>query len=122
MSFAIGHFALGATLTALVVTYLLPKLPYPRTVVVLGGVWALLPDAAKLAPTNPDLVAFHDSLWTDVFWFHRTLDRFDATDSPRLSALLVAVFLLVTFLAERRKYRTFTRVRDAYDEADFQTR
>jgi hypothetical protein len=122
MSFAIGHFALGATVTALVVTYLLPKLPYPRTVVVLGGVWALLPDAAKLVPTNPDLVAFHGSLWADVFWFHRTLDRVDATDSPRLSALLVAVFVLVTFLAERRKYRTFTRVREAYDEADFQTR
>ncbi|SEO66188.1 hypothetical protein SAMN04487948_10442 [Halogranum amylolyticum] len=116
MSFAIGHFALGATVTALIVTYLLPRLPYPRTIVALGGAWALVPDAAKLRPTSRTLVAFHDGQWADIFWLHRTLDRLDATDSPRVSALLVAVFLVVTLLSERRAYRTGPRVHELYDE------
>jgi hypothetical protein len=122
MSLAIGHFALGATATALVVTYLLPKLPYPRTLVLLGGVWSLLPDAAKLFSAAPRLVAFHESQWANAFWFHRALDRFDAADSPRTSAVLVAVLLLVTFVVERRDYRTHARLGKAYDELDLPTR
>jgi hypothetical protein len=122
MSFAIGHFAFGATLTALLVTFLLPRIPYPRTAVLVGGVWAMVPDAAKLAPASSRLVAFHDSPWADVFWLHGVLDRFDAADSPRLSALLVAVLLLVTVVAEHREYRASSRVRDAYEELDLPTR
>lgn len=122
MSLAIGHFALGAAATALVVTYLLPKLPYPRTLVLLGGAWSLLPDAAKLFSAAPRLVAFHDSQWANAFWFHRALDRFDTADSPRTSALLVAALLLVTFVVERRNYRTHARVHEAYDEVDLPAR
>lgn len=117
MSFAIGHFALGAAVTALIVTYLLPNAPYPRTLVLTGGLWALIPDAAKLV-TSPKLTAFHESVFADLFWFHRTLDRIDAPDSAGVSALFVALFFLVTVLVERRERQQFSRTSDGYDDRD----
>lgn len=105
MSQGIAHFALGAALGALLVAYLLPSVPYPRTVTLLSGGWALVPDAAKLASGSPRLAAFHDSAWADLFWLHRTLDVWDGGDSSEISALLVAALLLASVIAERRAYR-----------------
>lgn len=102
MSQAITHFAIGAALTALVVTAL-PGVPYPRTVVLIGGGWALVPDAAKIVPRSR-LRAFHRSRWADVFWLHRTLDRVDRSDSSRVASAAVATLILVTAFVEWWSY------------------
>lgn len=116
MSQAITHFAVGAALTAVVVTLLVPGVRYPRTWVLVGGGWAMVPDAGKLV-TDPSVLAFHGSPWADLFWFHLTLDRLDPTDSTLPAAAAVAGLILVTLLAERRSYRTPEPIRAAVDEA-----
>ena len=103
MSQGITHFSVGASATALIVA-LGPPRPYPRTLVLLGGVWALVPDAAKLLP-HPLLRRFHRSVCADLFWFHRTLDRLDEDDSARVGALSLSVLVVLTSLLERRSRR-----------------
>ncbi|MFC4357547.1 hypothetical protein ACFO0N_06225 [Halobium salinum] len=110
MSQGIAHFALGAALTALVVAFLLPFVPYPRTVTLAGGGWALVPDAPHLVE-SPTMEALHDSAWADLFWFHRALDRWDVSDSTEVAALFVAALLFATLVAEYRTYRWQTRHR-----------
>ncbi|WP_255152537.1 hypothetical protein [Halorarius halobius] len=113
MSMAIAHFAFGGAVTVLVVTYLLPGLPYPRAAALAGGVWAMLPDAHWVSPVAAaDLKALHASRLVDVFFLHHSLDTLDPTDSKRVAAALVALFFLVTLVAERREYRALERVRE----------
>ncbi len=114
---AIGHFAFGAAMTTLLVTVLVPTVRYPRTFVLVGGGWAMVPDFHWISPVaNQQLRAIHQtSLWTDLFWFHRTLDRIDPTDSKSIAAVLLAFFILATAVAERRGYRTPAMVASAYE-------
>ncbi|AGN02736.1 hypothetical protein L593_13985 [Salinarchaeum sp. Harcht-Bsk1] len=105
MSQGITHFAVGATVTVLLVTVAIPTVRYPRTWTLVGGGWALVPDASKLHAV-PETLAFHDSILANVCWAHRTLDRLDPGDSTTwASAALLALFG-ATVLAERRSYRT----------------
>ncbi|SDK72418.1 hypothetical protein [Natronorubrum texcoconense] len=113
MSQAILHFAVGGTLTALLIA-LVPDVPYPRTLVLIGGGWAMIPDAAKLA-SHPALLALHDSPVADIFWFHRTLDHLDESDSVRLASVALVIFIVVTSLLERRSYRAPEVVRERGD-------
>ena len=105
MAQGITHFAVGATLTTLLETLAVPDVRYPRVWTLLGGGWAMLPDAAKLVDSDA-VYAFHYTRWADLFWGHRTLDRADADDSTLLGAAAVALFILVTAVAEHREYRT----------------
>jgi hypothetical protein len=117
VSLAITHFAVGAALTALVLTYLLPRVRYPRLVAGLGGGWAMVPDVHWLSPVAAEtLKGAHGSPLADVFWFHRVLDVADPTDSKAVAAAAVAGLLLVTALVERREYRAPERVRAAAAE------
>jgi hypothetical protein len=119
MSMAIAHFAFGAGLTALVVTYLVPRVPYPRTLVVCGGLWAMVPDAHWVLPVFEDTTkAFHRSAWADFFWLHRTLDRVDVGDSKAVAAVLVGALLIATMLAERRDYRAARLVQETITEEE----
>lgn len=121
MSLGLGHFAFGAMLTALVLAVFLPRIPYPRTLTILGGTWALLPDAVKLVGNSPKLTAFHNSPIADVFWLHYTLDVVDPADSARVSTLFVAGLLLVTMFAEfrARQRRGETEVRTQQTESEY---
>lgn len=110
MSQGITHFAFGGTVTAITVA-LLPDVPYPRTLILVGGGWGLVPDAVKLA-RHPILTAFHDSPIADAFWFHRTFDRLDVADSVGLATVSLAIFIGVTSILERRSYRTLETARD----------
>jgi hypothetical protein len=96
------HFAIGAALTALLVT-VASGVPYPRTLILLGGGWALVPDAAKIV-SHSRLRAFHRSRLADVFWFHRTLDRVDRSDSSRVASAALALLILVTAFVEWWSY------------------
>ncbi|MFC6864666.1 hypothetical protein ACFQGE_14510 [Halomicroarcula sp. GCM10025817] len=116
MVLAIGHFALGATLTTVLVVLFGARVPFPRTVVLLGGSLAMIPDLQQIAPVaGPTLSAFHDSWVADLFWFHRTLDVLDPGDSALVAGALVAVFVVVTAVSEYWDYRPPAAVRDVTD-------
>lgn len=105
MSIALAHFAVGASLATVAVLYFIPELPYERVVILLSGVWAMIPDVAKLGLGSPrQATVLFDSVWANVFWFHQRLDVIDATDSVRFAAVAVGVFIGVTALAERWEY------------------
>ncbi|WP_255197380.1 hypothetical protein [Halorarius litoreus] len=113
MSLAIAHFAFGAAITVLVVTYLVPGVRYPRLVALLGGVWAMVPDVHWVSPVAAaQLKAIHGSPVVDVFFLHHTLDALDAGDSKVVGAALVGLLVVATALAERREYRALERVRN----------
>ena len=61
------------------------------------------------------LSEFHGSPWADLFWFHRTLDALDSTDSKTSAAVLLARFVLTTIVAERRSYRTPAAVVETFE-------
>lgn len=117
MSMAIAHFAFGAAMTTLVITFFVPVVWYPRTVILAGGGWAMVPDFHWVSPVaNRGLHRIHEtSPMTDLFWFHRTLDRLDPTDSKSIAALFIAIFIVATVTAEHRSYRVPERVKAAYD-------
>ena len=117
MAQAITHFALGATLTTLVETFAPADVRYPRVLALVGGGWAMLPDAAKLVDHDA-VYAFHYTRWADLFWGHRTLDRVDGDDSTLLGAVAVAALVLVTAVVENRSYRSPRTVDAATVRAD----
>jgi hypothetical protein len=110
VSLAVTHFVVGAILTTLLVTLLVPSVTYPRVWVLVGGGWGMVPDVEKVY-SHPAASALHDSQFADVFWFHRTLDVFDASDSALVGAVAIAALIAVTALAERRSYRALDAVR-----------
>jgi hypothetical protein len=111
VSLAITHFAVGGICTALVALYLLPPTRYARTFVLLGGAWGMLPDAHWVAPLYaPELKALHSSVFTNIFWFHQTLDVVDPTDSYTVAALALGGFILIVSLGDHWTYRTAERI------------
>jgi hypothetical protein len=107
MSIALGHFAFGSAMTVLVVAYLVPDVPYPRLVALLGGGWAMVPDVSWISPVfAAELRQYHDTWIADVFWLHGTMDALDPSDSNVAAAAMVAFLIVATALAERRAYRT----------------
>ena len=114
---ALAHFALGAALTTLLVTFLVPGVWYPRSVILAGGAWAMIPDLHWISPIATDrLREFHNAaVWTDLFWFHRSLDRADPTDSKATAALFLVLLFAATAIAERRGYRALASVEAAYE-------
>lgn len=118
MSTALAHFTFGATLTTLLVTYLIPCVR-PRPLILLGGVWATLPDVWRIMPLYRfEMRIFHASPWADVFWFHATLDRVDPMDSQRFAFAMLLIFLVVTVSAERRNHRALAVIRDRFGDAN----
>ena len=107
MSMAIAHVAFGAAMTTLAVAAVRPRVGYPGTLAVAGGVWAILPDLHWISPVAPrQLHRVHQtSPWVDLFWAHRTLDDVDPTDSKSVAALFVGLLLVATLFAEWRSNR-----------------
>ncbi|WP_158055650.1 hypothetical protein [Halorussus halophilus] len=118
MSLSVTHFAVGATLTVLVETYLVPNISYPRAIAILGGIWAMVPDAQKLSPVfQSELATLHYSPLANVFWFHRWLDVTDSGDSVAVAAASLFGLFVATVVSERRSYRALERVREFAGEA-----
>ncbi|WP_459192997.1 hypothetical protein [Halosimplex sp. J119] len=118
MSLAIAHFAVGAACTAVVLT-VLPDAPFQRTLVVIGGIWAMIPDAWRFLPVTAGEYAheFHATPLANLFWFHNVLDRVDVGDSNATGVVLLAGLLCVTAAAEYRDYRAPEPVREAFPDA-----
>lgn len=137
MSMAITHFAFGAAMTTVLVTLFfslgpsplsalvgnsawdrLPAVPYPRTVVLFGGVWAMLPDAYRISPVGRSwLFDFHKGHWADLFWFHRTLDVLDPHDSELAAILAVLLLIGATAATELWELRAAERVSETAEAA-----
>lgn len=80
MAPAIVHFLVGASLALLLVTPIALRYDlspeWPLWLVVVGGLWGLIPDVHHIAPVyQAELYSFHNSPWVDLFAFHYTLDR-----------------------------------------------
>lgn len=77
MSLAIGHFAIGVGLAALILTLFYKKLPKKWTIkwdviiIFASGLWAIIPDYPKL---YSDYVSTHP-LWMNIFWGHTIIDK-----------------------------------------------
>lgn len=130
MSMAIGHFAVGASST-MVMLHMLPlrirlKITIARGfIVILGGLWAMLPDLRQFSNllhhfndnywtkinlfhqiTLPDLTVFidrmhvfHDSRWANICFFHQLMDVIDKRDSVLVSGALVLAMVLIISVA-----------------------
>jgi hypothetical protein len=123
MSLGIGHFMIGATLTAVALWMVRPGLPYTRSATLFGGAWAMIPDAGKIERfATPEMLAFHDSPAANVFWGHRYLDVVDAGDSAGFAAAATAAFLLVSVLTEVAAARRDRRPVDVTTAAGSPTR
>lgn len=110
MSLGIGHFAVGATVTTLALWLLWPRMANHRSLVIFGGLWAMIPDAGKLSMfQTEEVLAFHDSAAANVFWGHRYLDILDSGDSPEVAGFCLALLALVSLLAEIDASRLRTR-------------
>lgn len=105
-------------MTTLLVTMLLPRSWFPRTLVMLGGLWGLLPDLYWVSPVATQRLEeiHHTAIWTDIFWFHRTLDQVDPSDSKLIVVMTVVFLLTATALAEVRDYTAPAPVRRVYGE------
>lgn len=98
---AIAHFAVGTMATALLLALAAPRLLHSPTVLVAGGVWAMVPDVHHVLPTGSELVrSFHMSVWSNAFWFHHYLDRIDPENSRPFAGALVLGLLVVLAACE----------------------
>lgn len=99
MSLPITHFAIGATLTLLVLWIVAPTYPYRGTLAVGGGIWALVPDVHYISPVyTAELESIKHSYVGDLFWFHRSLDSLVRGRGSRVVAGLAIATLLVVVL------------------------
>ncbi len=106
MAQAIVHFLVGASIVVLFTTPLALRYETVRrhglAIGTGGGLWAMLPDLHHVVPVySGPIRAFHQSMWTDLFGFHYTLDldpvRAYNTDRLVLAAVLVFLGAAVTF-------------------------
>lgn len=104
MSYSIGHFGLGAGLTAglLAGTKLHKSVKRDEGIAIVGGLWGMAPDISKIIPA---LKTFHNSWWADLFWFHHIIDAWiDPTDSYYVSSgflLFMIIMLTVLWYVDR---------------------
>jgi hypothetical protein len=118
MSLAIAHFAVGGTLTTLVLLYVLPPTRYARSLVVVGGLWGMVPDVHWVSPVFvTELRVLHHSAFANVFWLHRTLDVVDTGESKLFAAVAVAGFVATSVLADRWAYATREQAAEPSDSA-----
>ena len=101
MSLAIAHFSVGVMATALLLTLVAPRLLRSPTILVLGGIWGMLPDSHWVLPWGSGIVkSVHQTVWANIFWFHRYMDLADPTDSPKLAAVTVGALVIVLLICE----------------------
>jgi len=102
MSLAITHFAVGATGMILILELTQTDTDYRASLVLLSGLWGLIPDLHYVAPIFADKLKYiKQSIWGNVFWFHGYLDGLQqGRGSRRVAVIVVFIFLTVTVLSE----------------------
>ena len=91
------HMGLAGIVTAVVLLAVAPGYRYRGTVIGVSMLWAVVPDFHHALGSVPRLQAgwkavLHESALTNLFWFHRLIDRAEPGDSPLLSAAMWLVF------------------------------
>lgn len=120
MSLAIAHFAVGVAATALLVTLLAPRFLHSPTVLVAGGLWAIVPDVHHVLPAGSSTVrALHVSVWSDLFWFHHYIDRVTPEAEEPFAAVLIGAFVVLPacelFVRVRASSIPLSLVRDRHE-------
>lgn len=101
MSMPLAHFAVGAAGMTVLLAAVAPRFRFDRTLIVLSGVWAMVPDAYRVIPLVSDqLQVFRGRPLNDLFWFHGTLDVADPADTWSVVVLAVAVLLVASVAAD----------------------
>jgi len=96
---AVTHFAVGLLFAVLFIVPAVERFE-DSTIMVTSGVWALGPDIDKFVPA---LDALHESVWSNVFWLHPTMDAFE-TSFPNAEAFVVLSMLVIAVaMTERRE-------------------
>ena len=95
---ALTHFAIGLT-GGLLIAPSISRLDN-SSVPILSGIWALGPDINKFIP---QLDFLHDSVWSNIFWFHPTFDSLE-TSFPNIEAFSALVLLLFTVILLEGRY------------------
>lgn len=122
MSLALAHFAIGATGTTVLVALLPGRIRISRTLVLFGGIWALVPDTYKLASTYIGwMVGVHNSPLGNLFWFHQLVDVLDPADSYFVLVVAVSMWIGVTITVEaiyilQDTFLTSTAGRSSHDQ------
>ena len=99
MSQALAHFAIGAMRMTLLLALAPVRVRFKQTLILLGGIWALLPDIYQLAPTYTTwMEVIHDSTAGNLFWLHWMFDLHDPTDSDFVVALAVGGWIGVAII------------------------
>jgi len=100
MSFAMGHFCLGASLSLIIfraIDYHSEKirlsdyLRYDILIASIGGLWAMIPDLPSIWGVMDELFG---GILCNIFFFHCLLDEYDSQDSILFSAIMFGLFLL----------------------------
>lgn len=111
MSLAITHFAVGAGCMTLLLTLWAPTLAYRQTVIVLSGLWALIPDLHYVSPVlQGPLSQLKFTVLGDVFWFHRSMDALESGRGSRTVAAVAVVCLLGVTVTTEYYQRRFESV------------
>lgn len=102
MSMAIAHYAVGAGFTTMLLWALPYSFSYRRTIIVLGGIWALVPDLHWVLPVYAQAYqgTVHHSVLANVFWLHGVMDAIDPNNSRLIGLFSVLSLLLVTVVTD----------------------
>ena len=101
MSESLAHFAVGAAGTTLLSAVVAPRLRRKHTLVVLGGIWALIPDFHHVSPVYQDVLGrIGPSRWADLFWFHGVMDAADPNNSRLVTAAAIGILLGASVLGD----------------------
>lgn len=96
MGLAITHFALGAGTMQLLLGAAAPGYRYRQSLVVVSGLWALVPDLHYVSPIlQGPLSQIKFSVLGNAFWFHHALDSLHPGRGTREMAAVMLAFLTV---------------------------
>ena len=97
----IGHFALGAALGLLILTFVRfkGKLKYDILIIPLSGAWAMIPDAGALWGDY----LLDDNPLMDVFWFHYTIDQNLSDTVETTFPFLIVMGIILLFYCYKMK-------------------
>jgi hypothetical protein len=116
-----GLFAFGMAGTTVLITLFWRDVPYPRSITVLGGVWAVIPQLANEIPYFGPYLAWLEGHWvSNVFWFNHLIEytlrpEGGPISQHRFTAIVIALLVVTLVWAEWREYRTVDAVPTVID-------
>jgi hypothetical protein len=113
-SHTMGLFAFGMAGTTVLITLFWRDVLYPRSLAVLGGVWAVIPQLVTEVPyIGPQLSWIQGHPVANVFWFNHLIEytlrpEGGSVSQHRFTAAVIALLIVTLVWAEWREYQTVT--------------